>query len=388
MQTFQYSRRRFLKYSGLAVAGLFLPGLTFHRQSGGLLLYVGTYTSGDSVGIYRCRFQPETGKLTLVGETPNVVNPSYLAIAPDWKFLYAVNETGDFEGRSSGAVSAFAIKQDSGELTFLNQQASRGAAPCYVSTDNQGKWVLVANYNGGNLCVLPVDNRGRLGEPSDIVQHTGSGVNPQRQKGPHAHSVLLDPANRYALSADLGIDKILIYHFDRQRGRLLENDPPFAPAAPGAGPRHIVFHPNGAFVYVIDEMGSTVMVFRYDGDRGALAKLQTISTLPGDFQGTNTAADIHVSPDGRFLYGSNRGHDSLAIFSIQSSTGRLTSVGYESTQGQIPRNFSIEPDGDFLLAANQNSDSIVVFRRNKHTGTLKATGETLQIPSPVCLKFF
>jgi len=387
MQTFQHSRRRFLQYSGLAVAGLFLPGISYSRQGGDLLLYVGTYTSGDSVGIYRCRFQPKTGKLNLIGETPDVVNPSYLAIAPGRQHLYAVNETGDYEGRSSGAVSAFAINQDSGELTFLNQQASRGAAPCYVSTDDQGKWVLVANYNGGNLCVLPVDSRGGVGEPTDIVQHTGTGVNPQRQKGPHAHSVLLDPANRYALSADLGIDKILIYRFDGRRGRLLENDPAFAKTAPGAGPRHIVFHPNGSFVYVIDEMGSTIMVFGYDAAHGELAAIQTVSTLPDTFRGSNTAADIHVSPDGRFLYGSNRGHDSLAVFSVHPSTGKLSSVGYESTRGHTPRNFTMDPGGNFLLAANQNSDSVVIFRRNLKTGTLSAIGDILRIPSPVCLTF-
>jgi 6-phosphogluconolactonase len=351
------------------------------------MVYIGTYTQGKSKGIYLFRMDPASGQLTPAGLAAETVNPSFLAIAPNHRFLYAVNEIGEFGGTSSGAVSAFAIEPTTGKLTLLNQESSRGSGPCHLIVDRQGKNVLVANYGGGSVAVLPIRPDGRLGPATAFIQHQGSSVNPQRQKEPHAHSMNLDAANRFAFAADLGLDKVLIYRFDPNQGTLAPNDPAAAAVAPGAGPRHFAFHPSGRWAYVINEIDSTVTAFSYDAKTGALKSVQTISTLPERFTGNSSTAEIQVHPSGKFLYGSNRGDDSLAIFRIDPDTGRLTSVGRQPTQGKTPRGFGIDPTGTFLLAANQDSDSVVVFRIDPETGELRPTGQVVEVPKPVCVQF-
>jgi len=346
-------------------------------------VYIGTYTGPKSKGIYQLRLDLASGSLStpeLAGET---INPSFLAVHPSRRFLYAVGEAW---GQAAGSLSAFAIAPDTGKLTLLNTQPTGGAGPCYVSVDKQGTNALVANYGSGSVCVLPIGKDGRLAEATAVVQHKGSGPNPKRQEGPHAHSINLDPTGRFALAADLGLDKVLVYRFDPAKGTLVPNDPPAASVAPGAGPRHLAFHPNGQFAYVINEMGNTVTAFRWDASRGTLGELQTVPTLPADFRGNSTTAEVQVHPSGRFLYGSNRGHDSIAIFAIDGEAGTLKPLGHQSTQGRNPRNFGIDPTGTYLLAANQNSDSIVVFRIDPQTGSLSPTGVTASVPSPVCVK--
>jgi 6-phosphogluconolactonase len=330
---------------------------------------------------------PGSGQLTPAGLAAETVNPSFLAISPNHRFLYAVNEIDDFGGTSSGAVSAFAIEPTTGKLTLLNQESSRGSGPCHLIVDKQGKNVLVANYGGGSVAVLPIRPDGRLGPATAFIQHQGSSVNPQRQKEPHAHSMNLDAANRFAFAADLGLDKVLIYRFDPNHGTLAPNDPAAATVAPGSGPRHFAFHPSGHWAYVINEIASTITAFSYDAKTGALKTVQTVSTLPEGFTGNSSTAEIQVHPSGKFLYGSNRGDDSLAIFRSDPDTGRLTSVGRQPTQGKTPRGFGIDPTGAFLLAANQDSDSIVVFRIDPETGKLQPTGQVVEVPKPVCVQF-
>jgi 6-phosphogluconolactonase len=356
------------------------------------LAYIGTFTRaaphgrGQAAGIYVCRLDHASGATTLLHTVPDVANPSFLALHPRQDYLYAVNAVPEYDGQPGGSVSAFAVDPASGNLTYLNRQPSRGAGPCHVSVDQTGQWVLASNYGGGSVVMYPVEADGRLGSPSDFVQHVGSGATPQRQQDPHAHSINLDPANRFALVADLGLDRVLVYRLDREPGKLVPNDPPGVATKPGAGPRHLDFHPNGRYVYVINEIDSTLGAYAYDADQGTLREIQTVSTLSAGFSGTNSTADVHVAPSGRFVYGSNRGHDSLVIFAIDEATGRMTYVGHESTQGQTPRNFAIDPAGAFLYAANQDSDTIVTFRVDQQTGTLTATGQIVEIPTPVCIK--
>ncbi len=351
-----------------------------------LLVYVGTYTRGEGEGIFRYQFDLASGKLSLLGTTSGLVNPSFVAIDPTNRFLYAVNEISSVDGKRGGAVAAYSIDPAGGELTFLNRQSSGGPGPCHLVVDRAGKNVLVANYGGGSVAVLPIGDDGHLKEASAFVQHVGSSVNPRRQQGPHAHSVNVDPANRFAFVADLGLDKVLVYRFDAAQGTLAPNEEPWARVDPGAGPRHFAFHPSGKFAYVINELASTVTAFAYDAQRGSLRSLQTISTLPRDFDGDNTTAEVQVHPTGRFLYGSNRGHDSIAVFRIDAGTGALAHVGNVSTGGSTPRNFGMDPTGAYLLAANQATDNIVVFRIDAATGALTPTGHSVDVPKPVCIK--
>ncbi len=353
-----------------------------------LLLYVGTYTRTESEGIYHFEMDPSSGRLTGGTVVAKTANPSFLAIHPDLHTLYAVNEVGEFNGTSGGAVSAYHIDAESGDLTFLNQQPTHGAAPCYVSVDAGGQAVLVANYSGGNVAVYTVQADGSLSAPTDRVQHEGTGPNPQRQEQAHAHSINVTPDNRCALVADLGMDKVMIYDLDAAQGKITPHDPPFAQAPAGAGPRHFVFHPSGRFFYVINEMGSSVTAFTFDADTVNFTPIQTISTLPEGWDGESTCADIHIAPSGRFLYGSNRGHDSIAIFSIDDHNGTLNVVGYESTRGRTPRNFAIDPTGTFLLAANQGTNNVVVFSIDRASGALEFTGIEANVPLPVCLQFY
>jgi 6-phosphogluconolactonase len=356
------------------------------EKSGTVSVYIGTYTQRGSKGIYLAHLDMKGGELRLNGLAGEVVNPSFLAIHPNRRFLYAIGEVGQFAGGKGGAVSAFAIDPESGKLRLLNQKSSRGSGPCHVVVDKSGTNALVANYGGGSVACLPIGEDGHLGDATSFIQHKGSSVNPQRQKGPHAHSINLDPANRFAFAPDLGLDKIMICRFDAVQHVLIPNDPPAA-VAPGSGPRHFDFHPNGRFAYAINELASTVTAFEYDGDRGTLQTMQTVSTLPDGFDGKSFTADVHVHPSGKFVYGSNRGHDSIAIFAVDSATGKLAAIGCESTQGKTPRNFGIDPTGAYLLAANQDTDNVVVLRIDAATGKLEPTGESIRVPMPVCVKF-
>ena len=354
-----------------------------------LWVYFGTYTRGDSQskGIYRGTFDPETGRLgdlELAGET---TNPSYLAIHPSKPLLYAVGEMTGLEGKKGGAVSAFAIEPGTGKLRLLDQQSSGGAGPCYVAVDGTGRAALAANYSSGSVACLPIRDDGRLGEAATIIQHEGSSVDPKRQQGPHAHSINLDPTNRFAIAADLGLDKLLVYRLDAERAILTPNEPPFATVAPGGGPRHFDFHPGGRYAYANHEMGCMVTVFRYDAGRGVLQSVQSVSTLPEGFDGSNTTAHIQTHPSGKFVYCSNRGHDSIAIFRVDESTGRLSPAGHVSTRGKTPRNFGIDPAGNYLLAVNQDTDNGVIFRIDPVSGELTATGQEVRVPMSVCVKF-
>jgi len=343
-------------------------------------VYVGTYTGGLSKGIYRFELDLATGKAGEPVLAAESKNPSFLALHPGRRFLYAANETG-----KTGTVSAFAIQAD-GTLALLNQQPSEGQSPCHLVVDKAGTHVLVANYSSGTAAVLPIGADGKLAPASTTVRHEGKGPNAKRQEGPHAHSINLDPANRFAFLADLGLDKVFIYKYDGAAGALVPNDPPAGVTAPGAGPRHFCFHPNGKFAYVINEMLCTVTAFAYDAEKGSLAEIQTVPTLPADFTGPNTTAEVQLTPDGKHLYGSNRGHNSLAVFAVDAATGKLTAAGHVLSGGKTPRNFGIDPTGRWLLAAHQDSDSIVVFKIDPQSGKPEPTGQTLTVGKPVCVK--
>jgi len=358
-----------------------------NSSSSKYLLYVGTYTKGESKGIYAFRYDTKSAESTPLGLAAETPNPSFLVASPDHQFLYAVNELPQYHGAPSGAVTAFAIDHGGGKLSELNEVASRGADPCYISFDKTGKYVLVANYTGGSIAVFPISQDGRLQTATAFVQHKGAGKNPERQEGPHAHWIETTPDNHLALVADLGLDEVLVYRFDESSGTLTPNTPPFAKVAAGAGPRHVAFHPNGEFVYAIDELASTITVFAFDSSHGTLQSLQSVSTLPADFKGTNDTAEIHVHPNGKFLFASNRGHDSISVFSIDQSTGKLTLTAHFPTRGKTPRNFELDPDGTHLLVANQDTGNIVTFTIDLQNGRLTPAGQELKVPSPVSLRF-
>lgn len=377
--------------AGLALGGLIAGAEAGTREGADVVakpgvyrVYVGTYTGGKtpSEGIYLLEFDSATGALESKGVAGKVASPSFLAIHPSRKLLYAVSEMG----KPSGGVTAFAIDEATGKLTQLNQESSAGHGPCHLVVDATGKNVLVANYSSGSVAVLPINADGSLRPASSIIQHKGKGTNPSRQEGPHAHSINLDSANRFAFAADLGLDKVFIYAFDPAAGSLVPNASPFGKVAPGSGPRHFAFHPDGKTAYVINEMGNTVTTFDYDPGAGSLTEIQTVSTLPADYKGGGDTAEVQVHPSGKFLYGSNRGHDSIAVFAIDPKSGKLEFLEAEPTQGKNPRNFAIDPTGTFLLAENQDSDSIVVFRIDPATGKLSPTGTKVTIPMPVCIK--
>lgn len=364
-----------------------------------LFLYVGAYTEpsqhGSAAGISVFRMEQSSGALAHVRTIAGVVNPSFLAIDPLRRHLFAVNETGTHDGQPGGGVSAFTLDAATGNLTPLNQQPTRGTFPAHLTVDPTGAYLLVANYGSGNVAVYPIGAGGDLGAMIDLVQNSGSGPNRARQEGPHAHMITFDPSGRYALLVDLGIDRTLVYRLDIATGKLNPHtivvDGAIAQAcgqaAPGAGPRHIAFHPTNRYAYVINELGSTIDAFAWDAARGMLAHRQTVSTLPAGFAGKSSCAEIVVHPSGRFLYGSNRGDDSIAIFAIDEASGELTARGHVPTQGKNPRSITLDPTGTFLLAANQDTDTIVTFQIHQSTGMPTATGEIAHTPTPVCLLF-
>ena len=356
----------------------------------GLLVYVGTasYTGQVSKGIFAFRFNPQTAQLGPLGVVGEADNPGFLAIHPNQRYLYAVNETGNQVAQNGGAISAFAIDSKTGKLKLLNKVPSHGAHPCYLTVDKTGKYVVVANYFGGTVESFPVRENGQLGEAVSVVKHSGSSVNKERQEAPHPHGVRLSPDNGLAVAADLGIDKLMVYRFGSKDGSLTSSNPPFAELPPGSGPRHLAFSPNGKFVYVVNELKSSVSAFSCDPAAGTLRLLHTISTLPKDFKNENSGAEIEVSPLGKALYVSNRGHDSIAVFSIDATKGTLTPVEHVSTQGKTPRNFAIDPSGSFLIATNQDSQNLVLFRIDNKTARLSPTGQVVKIASaPVCVVF-
>jgi 6-phosphogluconolactonase len=352
--------------------------------NGQYLAFVGTYTTKTtSKGIYAFRYDAKAGRLTPIGVAAETQDPSFVVAHPSGKYLYAVNEAG-----KSSMVSAFALDAHSGKLTLLNQLPSLGEDPCYISLDKLGKYVLVANYTSGNVVVFPILAGGRLGEHTALVQDAGTlGPNKERQEGPHAHWIETTADNRFVLSVDLGIDEILIYKFDATKGTLSPNDPAFVKLAGGTGPRHLTFAPSKKNVYTVDELNSTVTVFSFTADKAALTALQTISTVPDGTTGRNDTAEIAVHPSGKFLYASNRGHDTIALFKIDASSGKLTAAGEFSIEGKEPRDFVIDPSGRFLFSADQLSDKVVIFKINLATGELTLTGQSVEVPSPVDIAF-
>ena len=360
-------------------------------------VFVGTYTEpilfgtgqilvGKGKGIHIYRFDTLSGALEPYGVAEGVRNPSYLAFHPSHRFLYAVNEYKEFEGRASGAISAFTLDPDKGQLTFINQKPTGGTDPCHLTVTRSGDCVLVANFASGSLCVLPIRPDGSLGDDGDFVQHQGSSIDPKRQVGPHAHAVTLDLQERFAFVPDLGIDKVMIYELDAAHAKVKPNHTSWAAVRPGAGPRQLVMHPGGRFAYLINELNSTMTAFRYDDKRGALEEVQTLSTLPEDFRGSSSCAEVQITPAGDLLYGSNRGHNSLVIYAIDPALGTLRLLGFESTRGKIPRNFTVDPTGNWVVVANQDSDNLAVFRIDHSNGGLIPTGDPIEAPTPVCVK--
>ncbi|HLX95010.1 MAG TPA: lactonase family protein [Verrucomicrobiae bacterium] len=351
------------------------------------LVYFGTYTGTKSQGIYVSRFDPASGKLSAPALAAPAVNPAYLALAPDRQFLFAVNETDRFNGQPGGAVSAFKLDAATGKLEFLDQQPSGGTSPCHLAVDADGRFLAVANYNSGSVAVFPVQTNGFISPPTAVIQHHGSSINRVRQAGPHAHCIAMDSAHHRVFVCDLGLDKVMICRLNETNGTLTPGETPWAELKPGSGPRHITFSADGRHAYVISEMASTLTTFAYDPEHGTLKAEQTVSLLPPDFQGKNTAAEVAIHPSGKFVYGSNRGDDSIAVFAVDESSGRLNFVERQSTRGKIPRCFAIDPTGQYLIVANQNSDNIVVFRIDTQTGRLTWTGQTVEVGRPVCVTF-
>jgi 6-phosphogluconolactonase len=353
--------------------------------AGGRLVWIGTYTGPQSQGIYAFRFDDETGALSPLGLAAETPSPSFLALHPNGKVLYAVNETHDGPG-NSGMVTAFAIDPATGRLTKINEQPSRGADPCHLAVDATGQYLVVANYTGGNFVVFPLGEDGHLAAATSILTNRGTGPNHERQDGPHAHDVVFDAANRFLIAVDLGLDQLFIYRFDPALGSFTFGDPASARVPPGAGPRHFAFHPDGRHAYSINELDSTVTALEWDPS-GKLSADASVSTLPAGFTGENSTAEVEVDSRGRFLYGSNRGHDSIAVFRINPVSGALTLIAHTLTRGKEPRHFALDPTGRWLVAGNQNSNTLAVFRVDQTGGTLSPVGDLVSVGSPVCVLF-
>jgi 6-phosphogluconolactonase len=379
--------RRSLVLGGMAM----LPKWSLARQTPETgpehLLFVGTYTKKDSKGIYAWRFNSQAGTLTPLGLSAETDNPSFLAIHPKAWFLFAVNETGNFQGKPTGSVSAFTINPTTGRLSFINQVASGGADPCDIVLDHTGQTAAVANYTGGSFALFPIKPTGDLGEASQVEKISGNGPNKERQEAAHTHSVNIARDNKALIVTDLGTDKVLAYHLSPEKSTAQPAAPPFVKVPDGDGPRHSVFSRDSRFLYVLSEMGSSVTTFKFDAHTAKLERLSTLSALPGSYKGPNDAAEIAIDHENKFLYTTNRGHDSLAVFAVDEPTGALKLVDHVPTGGQHPRHFTIDPSGNWMLIANMNSDNIVVFSRNRKTGVPKPTGLNVYTSAPVCLKF-
>lgn len=366
----------------ISIVLLFAMTVTESQES---YLVVGTYTGGKSKGIYIYKFNSSTGTAVLA-DSAVIENPSFVAVSPDQRFVYAANETGS-EQSDGGKVTAFAFDKKTGKLTQLNQQSSGGNHPCYVAVDKTGKWVAVGNYSSGTLALLPVRKDGSLAAAAKVIKHEGRSVNTQRQEGPHVHCTAFSPDNKFLFVSDLGIDKIMAYAFNSKTGELTPAQVPYTELEAGSGPRHLAFHPSGKYVYLAEEMSGGVEVFNYL-KQGQLEFVQHMSALPPDYSGPADGADIHVSSDGKFLYSSTRGQsNNIAIFSINPATGMLVNQAHQSTLGKTPRNFNFDPTGNYLLAANQNSDEIVIFKRDKTTGLLEDSGQRIAVGKPVCVQW-
>ena len=356
------------------------------EQAAGYLMFVGSYTKETSKGVQAYRFDPDTGTASDLGLVAEMREPSFLAIHPNNEFLYALSEIDDFDDDESGSITAFAIDPSTAKLTKLNEVSSRGAWPCHLNVDATGKMLIVANYAGGSVASFPVNSDGTLGEAVSFFQHEGGSVHP-RQDHAHAHSADFSADNRFAIFSDLGLDQVKVYAANPDEASLQPHQPPFVSITPGSGPRHFAFHPNGDYAYGINELSSTVSAYSYDGAAGVLSEQQAISTLPENFDGESYTAEIYVHPSGKFVYGTNRGHNSIAVFAVDQATGTLTAVEQVSTQGEWPRNFAIDPTGAYLLAANQNTDNIVIYRIDAESGRLTPTGDELLLDAPVCIRF-
>jgi 6-phosphogluconolactonase len=344
-------------------------------------VFVGTYTRPQkSKGIYAWRFQPSTGQLTSLGLAAENSNPSFLAVHPNQRFLYAVNES------KSGTVSAFSIDAATGKLKLLNQVSAKGSGPCHLTTDRSGRYLFIANYDSGSVSAYPIHDDGSLGDSSAFVQHSGSSTT-DRQKGPHAHVAIMSPDNKYVFVADLGLDQVLAYRFDPNRGGMATDEPNIIKVAPGSGPRHLAFRPDGHFLYVLNELACTVTAYRYDGSKGTAEEIQTLPTIPAEFTGAKSGAEIFVHRSGNYLYTSNRGHDTIAMFRIDQNSGKLTPIGHASTRGKTPRGFALDPTGNWLFAANQDSDNMFLFRIDQRTGNLTPSGDAIEVFTPVSVAF-
>ena len=367
---------------------IFLLVLTF-PVAAETLVYFGTYTGGGSKGIYRSILDETTGELSDLVLAAELENPSFLVVSPDQNYLFAVSENGKFKGKEGGGVSSFAIGEDGG-LTLISQVNSGGGAPCHISTDPQGKCLLVANYMGGSISSYQIAADGKLVAPAagGFIQHEGQGAQLPRQASPHAHSVNVDPSGKRAFVADLGLDKVLIYKLDAAAGTITPNDPAFLKLPDATGPRHFSFHPSGKWAYTNLEMSLEVAALSHDVKTGALEVLEIESTVPdGTERKGNSTAECLVHPTGKWVYVSNRGHNSIAVFAIDQKTGKLDFIEHESTQGEIPRNFGIDPSGKFLIAGNQRSDNVTVLKINQETGSLDPTGHEIKVPAAVCVRF-
>jgi 6-phosphogluconolactonase len=352
---------------------------------GKYLVYIGTYTDHGGKGIYPYRFDAKTGTLSPTGAATETENPSFLTVDSSGRFLYAVNELETYQGQPTGAVSAFSIDSATGKLSLLNQVSSHDPGPAHIALDRTGKFALVSHYTLGSLAVFPISNEGRVAELSSLVRHHGVGVDPQWQKGPHVHEAVMSPDNRFALVNDLGIDQVAVYPFEAGKGTL-GADPMITHTRPGFGPRHLVFSPDGKLVYVVGELLSSVATYSFDAASGELKEAGIISALPHDFSGISYAAEIMMHPSGKFLYVSNRGYDSIAVFSTNSKTGVPTLLEIVPT-GKRPRYIGVDPTGSWLLSVNQDSNNVLIFKINRKTGRLSATGQSVSLPAPVCMVF-
>jgi 6-phosphogluconolactonase len=353
------------------------------------ILYVGTYTQPQSSakGIYAYKFDAKTGKLAELGLMAETPNPTFLALHPNGRYLYAINEVNEYQAKRAGSVTAYAIDRTSGKLTQLNQVSSVGPGPCHLIVDATGKTLLVANYAGGSFASFPIMPDGRLGEAASFIQDQGSSANKSRQSAPHAHSVNLPRSNKFMLGADLGTDKVMIFKLDAANAKIALGDPPSASVKPGSGPRHLVIAPDQKHVYVVNEMASTVTTFDYDANTGGMKEIDTVSTLPAGFNGQSTCAEIAIDTHGRFVYASNRGHNSIGVFAVDSKTGKLSLIQNQNSGGAIPRSFALDPSGDWLIAGNQNTNNIAILKVDRKTGKLSDTGGRLDVGAPVTFVF-